>query len=40
VAEPLRAWGYAVAGEADARDKNGVRFTRVAWVDGPERSGP
>jgi SAM-dependent methyltransferase len=40
VAEPLRAWGYTVAGEAEARDANGVRFTRVAWVDGPERSAP
>jgi hypothetical protein len=40
VAEPLRAWGHTVAGEAEARDANGVRFTRVAWVDGPERSAP
>jgi SAM-dependent methyltransferase len=38
VAAPLREWGYAVAGEAEARDFNGVRFTRIAWVDGPDRS--
>ena len=40
VAGPLREWGYLVAGEAEARDLNGVRFTRVAWIDGPERAAP
>jgi SAM-dependent methyltransferase len=38
VAEPLRTWGLTVAGEADADDTNGVRFTRVAWIDGPARA--
>ena len=40
VAEPLREWGFRVAGEAEARDSNGVVFTRVAWIDGPERTAP
>ncbi len=39
VAEPLREWGYTVAGEAEAQDSHGVRFTRVAWIDGQERGG-
>jgi SAM-dependent methyltransferase len=33
VADPLRAWGFAVAGEAEAHDTNSVRFTRIAWID-------
>jgi SAM-dependent methyltransferase len=37
IAGPLRSWGHAVAGEAEARDSNGVVFTRIAWVDGPAR---
>lgn len=37
VAAPLRAWGHTVADEAEARDSNGIVFTRVAWVDGPAR---
>ncbi len=36
VAEPLREWGFAVAGEANAHDSNGVVFTRVAWIDRAE----
>ena len=38
VAGPLRAWGFTVAGEAESRDANGVRFTRIAWIDGPARA--
>lgn len=33
VGDVLRGWGYAVAGEAEGADTNGVVFTRVAWVD-------
>jgi hypothetical protein len=33
VGEVLRDWGYAVVGEAEGQDTNGVIFTRVAWVD-------
>jgi hypothetical protein len=40
VADPLRGWGSTVAGEAGSRDSKGVRFTRVAWVDGPGRIAP
>jgi hypothetical protein len=36
VGEILRSWGYAVAGEAEGIDTNGVVFTRVAWIDLPE----
>jgi hypothetical protein len=35
----LRDWGYAVAGEADGVDTNGVVFTRVAWVDAQRTPG-
>ena len=38
VAAPLREGGFTVAGEAESRDANGVRFTRVAWIDGPGRT--
>jgi SAM-dependent methyltransferase len=38
VADPLRTWGHTVAGEAESRDSNGVRFTRIAWIDGSERT--
>jgi SAM-dependent methyltransferase len=37
VSDPLRAWGHVLAGADDAHDANGVRFTRVAWIDGPAR---
>jgi SAM-dependent methyltransferase len=37
IAGPLRSWGHAVAGEAEAEDDNGVVFTRIAWIDGPAR---
>ena len=33
IGEILRDWGYAVVGEAEGQDTNGVIFTRVAWVD-------
>jgi SAM-dependent methyltransferase len=33
VGEILRDWGYAVAGESEGVDTNGVVFTRVAWTD-------
>jgi SAM-dependent methyltransferase len=36
VGEILRTWGYAVAGEAEGVDTNGVIFTRIAWTDTPE----
>jgi SAM-dependent methyltransferase len=39
VAGELRSMGFDIAGEAEARDANGVRFTRIAWMDGPDRSG-
>jgi hypothetical protein len=35
VGEILRDWGYAVVGEAEGVDTNGVVLTRVAWVDSP-----
>jgi hypothetical protein len=38
VAEPLRTWGFTVAGQADAHDANGVRFTRIAWIDAAGRT--
>lgn len=34
VGDRLRAWGYAVAGEAEGVAANGVTITRVAWIDG------
>ena len=39
VGAEIMAMGFEVAGEAEARDSNGVRFTRVAWVDGRGRRG-
>jgi 2-polyprenyl-3-methyl-5-hydroxy-6-metoxy-1,4-benzoquinol methylase len=36
VGEILRTWGYAVAGEAEGADTNGVVLTRIAWTDTPE----
>jgi 2-polyprenyl-3-methyl-5-hydroxy-6-metoxy-1,4-benzoquinol methylase len=36
VGEALRHWGYAVAGEAEGVDTNGVVFTRIAWTDTPD----
>jgi SAM-dependent methyltransferase len=36
VGEILRGWGYAVVGEAEGLDTNGVIFTRVAWTDLPD----
>jgi SAM-dependent methyltransferase len=36
VEEILRTWDYAVAGEAEGADTNGVVFTRIAWTDTPE----
>ncbi len=36
VGEILRDWGYAVAGEAEGVDTNGVVFTRIAWTDTPD----
>jgi hypothetical protein len=35
IAAYLRDWGFAVAGEAESADLNGVVFTRVAWIDAP-----
>jgi len=32
----LRDWGYAVAGEAEGLDTNGVILTRIAWTNIPE----
>jgi SAM-dependent methyltransferase len=37
-ADLLRAWGHSVAGEVDAHDTNGVRLTRVAWLDASGRT--
>jgi hypothetical protein len=36
IGKTLRDWGYAVAGEAEGADTNGVVFTRIAWTDTPE----
>jgi SAM-dependent methyltransferase len=36
VGEALRNWSYAVAGEAEGIDTNGVVFTHIAWTDLPE----
>ena len=38
IGEILRDWGYAVVGEAEGLDTNGVVFTRVAWVDAQARA--
>ncbi|MDP9365952.1 MAG: class I SAM-dependent methyltransferase [Chloroflexota bacterium] len=41
ISNRLRGWGFAVAGEADGADDNGVVFVRVAWLDAPpDRSLP
>jgi hypothetical protein len=36
VGETLRDWGYAVVGEAEGVDTNGVVFTHIAWTNLPE----
>ncbi|MGE3272390.1 MAG: trans-aconitate 2-methyltransferase [Chloroflexota bacterium] len=33
IGDHLRDAGFAVAGEAEARDLNGVVFTRIAWLE-------
>jgi SAM-dependent methyltransferase len=38
VGSTLRELGFEVAGEAEATDTNGVVFTRIAWLDAPERA--
>jgi hypothetical protein len=35
VGEILRDWVYAVAGEAEGTDTDGVVFTRIAWIGIP-----
>lgn len=35
VGDILRGWGYAITGETEGADDNGVVFVRIAWVDAP-----
>ena len=35
VGDRLQGWGFAIAGETDGADDNGVVFVRVAWIDAP-----
>ncbi len=40
VGEVLRAWGYAVVGESEGVDTNGVVIARVAWTGAPHHPKP